>query len=131
MIGKMQPPLLGHFAAGPTDEDAMTESGPPLHVPVMLEESLRLLDPQSGETIVDGTLGAGGHSRAILAALGSAGRLIGVDRDPKMARIAGDLDQSLCAGMKQEVKDRFLVLQGHRSEFARQGENRMHVARGQ
>jgi len=72
MCGKMQPPLLGHFAAGLTDEDAMTESGAPLHVPVMLEESLRLLDPKPGETIVDGTLGAGGHSRAILTALGAA-----------------------------------------------------------
>jgi 16S rRNA (cytosine1402-N4)-methyltransferase len=37
---------------------------------------------------VDGTIGAGGHSRAILAALGPSGRLIGVDEDPQMAQIA-------------------------------------------
>ena len=37
------------------------------------------------------------------------------DLGSEMARIAGDLDQSLCAGMKQEVKDGFLVLQGHRA----------------
>jgi 16S rRNA (cytosine1402-N4)-methyltransferase len=103
MIGKMQPPLLGHFTARRTDEDAMTESGAPLHVPVMLEESLRLLDPQPGETLVDGTLGAGGHSRAILTALGAAGRLIGVDRDPKMAQIAREKLLGVSAGAKVEI----------------------------
>lgn len=81
----------------------MTESGAPLHVPVMLEESLRLLNPKPGETIVDGTLGAGGHSRAILEALGAAGRLIGVDRDPKMAQIAGQKLLGASAGAKVEI----------------------------
>jgi 16S rRNA (cytosine1402-N4)-methyltransferase len=107
MIGKMQPPLLGPSGAGRIDEDAMTEAGARLHVPVMLKESLRLLDPQPGETIVDGTLGAGGHSRAILAALGAAGRLIGVDRDPQMAQIAREKLLGVSAGAK------IVILTGH------------------
>ena len=32
------------------------------HVPVLAEEVVSLLDPRPGETIVDGTFGAGGHA---------------------------------------------------------------------
>lgn len=54
----------------------------PGHVPVMLSETLRLLDPPEGGVVVDATLGAGGHAAAILEAIGPTGRLIGIDRDP-------------------------------------------------
>ena len=51
------------------------------HIPVMLEEVLRQLDPRAGETCVDGTLGAGGYTRAILALDDT--RVIAIDRDPE------------------------------------------------
>lgn len=51
------------------------------HRSVLLGETLALLDPQVGETIVDGTLGAGGHAVALLERIGPTGRLIGIDRD--------------------------------------------------
>jgi len=54
------------------------------HVPVMVEECLRLLRPRPGETVVDATLGDGGHAVRIAAALGPAGTLLGLDRDPTM-----------------------------------------------
>lgn len=57
---------------------APSEESP--HIPVMLREVLRVLDPQDGETYVDGTLGAGGYTRAILAAAPSC-RVIAIDRD--------------------------------------------------
>src|SRR5690606_42052218 len=41
---------------------------------------------------VDGTFGRGGHSRRILAALGPAGRLVAIDRDPEAAREAEAID---------------------------------------
>ena len=47
----------------------------------MLEECLKWLDPKPGETIVDATVGYGGHSRAIAQRIGSEGRLIGLDLD--------------------------------------------------
>ncbi|MBI5163965.1 MAG: 16S rRNA (cytosine(1402)-N(4))-methyltransferase RsmH [Magnetospirillum sp.] len=50
------------------------------HIPVLLAEVLAARDPRDGETVVDGTFGAGGYSRAILAA--AACRVIGIDRDP-------------------------------------------------
>ncbi len=43
---------------------------------------LEWLDPKPGAVIVDGTLGAGGHARAILLRLGARGKLIGFDKDP-------------------------------------------------
>lgn len=51
------------------------------HVPVMLREVLTYLDPQPGQTFADGTLGGGGHSEAILQAIGADGTLYGIDRD--------------------------------------------------
>jgi 16S rRNA (cytosine1402-N4)-methyltransferase len=47
----------------------------------MLEESLKWLDPRPGETIVDATIGYGGHSSAIARKIGPKGRLIGLDLD--------------------------------------------------
>ena len=51
------------------------------HVPVLVNEVLGALAIQAGETVVDGTFGAGGYTRAMLAA--GAGRVIGFDRDPE------------------------------------------------
>lgn len=53
-----------------------------LHIPVLLEQTLAVLDPRSGQTIVDCTLGLGGHSSAILERLKPDGRLIAIDLDP-------------------------------------------------
>ena len=50
------------------------------HVPVLVSDVVAALQIQGGETAVDGTFGAGGYTRAMLAA--GAGRVIGFDRDP-------------------------------------------------
>jgi len=54
----------------------------PVHVPVMLDEVVRWLDPRPGALIVDGTLGGGGHTRALAERVGPDGRIIALDRDP-------------------------------------------------
>jgi 16S rRNA (cytosine1402-N4)-methyltransferase len=51
------------------------------HEPVLLDEVVRLLEPAGAELIVDGTVGGGGHSRALLEAAGPQARLIGFDWD--------------------------------------------------
>jgi 16S rRNA (cytosine1402-N4)-methyltransferase len=52
------------------------------HVSVLLAEAVAALAIQPHGVYVDATFGRGGHSRAILAALGPQGRLIALDRDP-------------------------------------------------
>ena len=60
----------------------MTSTGPQHapHVPVLVNEVIAALAIQGGDTLVDGTFGAGGYTRAMLGA--GAGRVIGFDRDP-------------------------------------------------
>jgi 16S rRNA (cytosine1402-N4)-methyltransferase len=53
-----------------------------LHVPVLAGELVDVLDPQSGQTAIDCTVGGGGHARVIAERLGPSGTLIGIDRDP-------------------------------------------------
>jgi 16S rRNA (cytosine1402-N4)-methyltransferase len=55
----------------------MTDAAP--HIPVLLDEVIAGLAPQPGETHVDGTFGAGGYTRALLAA---GAKVIAFDRDP-------------------------------------------------
>lgn len=52
------------------------------HVPVLVDEVLRLLDPQPGETVLDVTVGRGGHCAAIIERIAPGGRYIGLDVDP-------------------------------------------------
>ncbi len=51
------------------------------HTPVLLDEILDALNPQPGKTILDATLGGGGHSLALAQRLQPTGTLIGLDRD--------------------------------------------------
>ena len=55
---------------------------PPQHVPVMLDEIVHWLAPHPGQTLVDGTLGGGGHTRALAERVGREGVVIALDRDP-------------------------------------------------
>jgi 16S rRNA (cytosine1402-N4)-methyltransferase len=54
------------------------------HVPVLADEVRELLDVQPGETIVDATFGAGGHSRLLAEDLRGSGKLVAIDRDPSV-----------------------------------------------
>jgi 16S rRNA (cytosine1402-N4)-methyltransferase len=53
-----------------------------IHLPVMLAEVLAGLSPQPGGVFVDGTLGGGGHTRALAERVGPSGTIISLDRDP-------------------------------------------------
>lgn len=68
------------------------------HVTVLLAEAVEALEVKPDGVYVDGTFGRGGHSRAILAQLGPAGRLVAFDRDPR----------AIAAG--QEIDDKRLTL---------------------
>ena len=58
------------------------------HVPVLFQEVIEFIRVRPGGTYVDCTLGLAGHAEAIVRQLGSAGHLIGFDRDPEALELA-------------------------------------------
>ena len=59
-----------------------------VHRPVLLQESVERLGLRPGLTVVDGTVGAAGHSRVFLEKVCPGGFLLGLDRDPQVAELA-------------------------------------------
>jgi 16S rRNA (cytosine1402-N4)-methyltransferase len=60
------------------------------HIPVLLDEVIDALRPSAPEVrrVIDGTLGAGGHARALLAA--GVDEVLGLDVDPQALALAGE-----------------------------------------
>ncbi len=77
------------------------------HIPVLLKETLDLLEPKDGETYVDCTFGAGGHTKAILKCANC--KVIAIDRDPHVKILADEL--------KKEFGDRFIFVQNQFSNL--------------
>ena len=63
---------------------------PPGHIPVLLDEVVDLLGPRAGMTMLDGTVGRGGHAAAVIPLLAPGGRVIALDADPGNAAYAAD-----------------------------------------
>jgi len=55
-----------------------------IHKPVLTAEVMEYLQPKKGGTYIDATLGAGGHTRAILNEIGE-GMVFGIEQDPELA----------------------------------------------
>jgi len=77
-------------------------SGPANHVPVMLADVMAAIAPRDGAIYIDGTFGAGGYSRALLAAARCT--VCGIDRDPETAAAAADL--------RAQNGERFTMIEG-------------------
>lgn len=88
------------------DSDAVA-GGPVRHVPVLGAAALEALNIRDGGVYIDGTFGAGGHTRAILAA--AATRVIALDRDRTAIALAADLVES-AGGRLVAVEDNFSEL---------------------
>lgn len=75
------------------------------HTPVLVEEVIKLLSPKPGDTLLDATLGHGGHARAFLEAAGEGASVIGVDADEDALAVARE--------NLKEYKDRVTYTQGN------------------
>jgi len=80
-----------------------------VHESVLLEEAIEFLRPARDGVYVDCTFGRGGHTREILARLGSGGRVIAIDRDPS-AVVSGR--ETLNDARLELVHERFSCLEG-------------------
>ena len=86
------------------------------HIPVLFQEVLDVLNPVPGGLYVDGTIGAGGHSRGILERSSPDGQLIGFDRDPAALALAGS--------NLAEFSDRITLIHGSYVELVSHLNNR-------
>lgn len=79
-----------------------------VHVPVMMAEVLEALQLRSGDCVVDGTLGMGGHALEILKKIGPQGSFIGIDRDEEsLSRAKNRLRdyQSQCRFLHEDFRN--------------------------
>lgn len=76
-----------------------------VHIPVLLNEVLQYLDPKSGESFIDATLGDGGHAKEILKRTAPDGKLLGIDKDANSIKAAED--------NLKEFKDRVFIVHGN------------------
>ncbi len=93
-------------------------TAPTPHAPVMLNEAVAALGPRDGGVYVDGTFGAGGYSRAILAAADC--RVVAFDRDPS-AQAQGDLLAEAYPGRFQLIRAPFSSLEEGLREAGEEG----------
>jgi 16S rRNA (cytosine1402-N4)-methyltransferase len=77
------------------------------HTSVLLNEVLAALNPEAGQTIIDGTFGAGGYTRAILA---TGAEVIAFDRDPTAAGFA---EAVRVTGRFRLIEDRFSRMEAY------------------
>jgi 16S rRNA (cytosine1402-N4)-methyltransferase len=64
------------------------------HTPVLLEEVMQFMEPKPGGRFIDATLGAGGHTRALLERTAPDGRVLAIDQDESALAKAGETLQS-------------------------------------
>ncbi|MBI4032861.1 16S rRNA (cytosine(1402)-N(4))-methyltransferase [Candidatus Berkelbacteria bacterium] len=64
------------------------------HIPVLVDETIEQLALAPGDTVIDATLGLGGHAAAILEVIGPEGRLLGIERtEDGLEQARHNLDQ--------------------------------------
>jgi 16S rRNA (cytosine1402-N4)-methyltransferase len=84
-----------------------------IHIPVMLEEVLKYLQPRAGGQYVDGTIGGGGHTEAILEQSAPGGRVLGIDSD---AQALAGVEKRLASAVRD---GRLVLVHGNFAELAR------------
>jgi 16S rRNA (cytosine1402-N4)-methyltransferase len=87
------------------------------HVPVLLDEVVAAIAPAPGETVIDGTFGAGGYARAFLH---GGATVLAFDRDPSARRFAEALERDH-PGRVRLIERRFSEMAEEAGDAAVQG----------
>ncbi|MBI4123208.1 MAG: 16S rRNA (cytosine(1402)-N(4))-methyltransferase RsmH [Parcubacteria group bacterium] len=83
-----------------------------MHIPVLTEELMKLLDPKENENFIDCTLGNGGHATLILERTAPKGKLLGIDWDEASIKTAAaSLKSSGLSSRAALVQDNFANMQ--------------------
>ncbi len=88
------------------DTTPLGVAGGPRHVPVLIEQVVRFLEPAADQNFIDATFGAGGYSRAILA---TGAAVIAIDRDATAIAAGADLHSAF--------GDRLTLVEGRFSDL--------------
>jgi len=73
------------------------------HIPVLLKEVLKYLNPQAGQNFIDCTVGFGGHTLSILKRIVPQGKVLGIELDEKVLEIL----------RKEMTAERLILVQGN------------------
>jgi len=80
------------------------------HIPVLLEEVIRVMEPKPGDLIIDSTLGGGGHASELAKRVGLSGTLLGIDWDADAVERAEKTLRSLALGHLAIVQGNYAEL---------------------
>jgi 16S rRNA (cytosine1402-N4)-methyltransferase len=81
------------------------------HIPVLLEEAIEAMNLQNGDTVVDATLGGGGHTRAMLSQVLPGGRVVAFDSDERaIGRFRKTMEAD--AGVREAMEKGSLIVIG-------------------
>ena len=87
------------------------------HIPVLLKESIEILDPKPGEFFIDGTIGNGGHAVKIFEIILPDGKLLGVDLDENNLKIAESKILTEIKNQKSKIKNKLILVQGNYADL--------------
>jgi len=82
------------------------------HVPVLLKETIELLNLRPGDQVIDGTVGLGGHAKVILEKISPNGHLLALDRDPRQV-IAAQNNLAAFGNQVKIINDSYANLAHH------------------
>ncbi|MBC7073899.1 16S rRNA (cytosine(1402)-N(4))-methyltransferase, partial [Candidatus Parcubacteria bacterium] len=75
-----------------------------MHIPVLKEKVIEILDPKENENFIDCTFGEGGHTKAILKKTAPNGKVLAVEIDPVLYEKGKELER--------KFKGRLILIHG-------------------
>lgn len=87
------------------------------HIPVLLKETIEILNPREGEFFIDGTIGSGGHAVKILEKIFPSGKLLGVDWDNNSLGIAKERILIEFRIQNSELRNNLILINGNYADL--------------